>query len=141
MAGRLVLIVVGLIAAFALAACGGGGDKTPYDPHLTEAGPGNTFAVTISDTEITPPSMAARMGPAIFTIKNTASAARSLYVEMNGRSFQSPEIQPGQTATWSLPLGTPSPQQIHVKGPNSGGLEANLYVATGGQPNSPGSHD
>lgn len=133
-AGRVLLVTIGLIAAFTLMACGGGGEKTSTDPHLTPAGPGNAFSVTISDSSITPASMAARMGTVHFTIKNTASQPRSLFLQMNGISYQSPQVAPGQSITWSIPLGTPSPQQIFVRGPGAGGLEANLYVATGGQP-------
>lgn len=133
--GRLLILVVALalVSGLFLAACGGGGDTTVHDNHLTPAGPGNSFNVTLTDNKITPASMSARMGIAIFHIKNDGSQVHNLAIDNNGRHYQSPNLKPGQSTTWYLPLMTPSPSQLYssLDGQRTKGLEANLYVSTG----------
>lgn len=132
---RLVIMVMALalVSAFILAACGGGGATTVHDNNLTPAGPGNSFNVTLTDNKITPVSMSARMGIAVFHIKNAGSQVHNLAIDNNGRHYQSENLQPGQSTTWYLPLMTPSPSQLYssLSGQRDKGLEANLYVATG----------
>lgn len=132
---RLIVLMVALalISGLFLAACGGGGEKTDFDPNVTPAGPANSFNVTLTDNKIIPASMGASMGIAIFHIKNGGSQVHNLAIDMNGRHYQSPNLQPGQSTTWYLPLMTPSPSQLYssLDGQRDKGLEANIYVDAG----------
>lgn len=139
-AARTVLLVAVLLSALALAACAGAPETYPSDERVTPE-PGNTFVITITDDAITPDNMSAAMGPITFEITNSASQVRNLAFDYNGRHHRSPDIQPGETITWTIPGHTPSPVRIYST-PGTGQasrLEANVWIATG-NPTAPFGH-
>ena len=128
--GRAWLIVAALVAAFALAACGASG---PPSTAVATPQPGNTFDITITDNSITPGNMVARMGAVTFHITNNSKSVQDLAIDSNGVHRASPDVQPGQTLTWTTVVDTPSPDRIYSDKPGAraAGIEANIDFATG----------
>ncbi|ACZ40663.1 cupredoxin domain-containing protein [Sphaerobacter thermophilus] len=131
-ARRVLLVVAVLLSALALAACAGGPETMPSDERVTP-GPGNTFSITITDDAITPDNLSAAMGPITFEITNNGSRVHNLAVNYNGIHHQSPDIQPGETITWTIAGHTPSPVVFYssVGNDRASGLEMNVWIATG----------
>ena len=95
-------LAAGTIVLLIAAACDGGGADVP--PEGAAAAPAASFAVSLSEFAISPSMIDAPAGRALtFEVTNDGTAPHTFAVDTGAGVEQTPEIQPGASATLQVP--------------------------------------
>jgi len=94
---RLVFLASMLFGALVLSGCG-------WDSILVEETPtaNNELTIEMTDTAITPAHLEALKGDVTFKVTNNGTKPHNLAVTMGKDEFESAEIAPGESTTWTL---------------------------------------
>src|SRR5437588_4647052 len=115
-------------AALLLAACGGSGKSSkPAGPPL------QTVQVSEKEFSITPSTIGlAQTGTYAFHVTNNGQITHAFEIEGNGVEVKPADIQPGQSATLTVKLGTKGSYDAYcpIDGHRSKGMLAKLTVGT-----------
>lgn len=118
-------LIIGLAAALALTACGGGGEDSGDSATV---GQGNTISLEAGDMYYDPDSVAAGAGSITFEMENVGGVKHTLLIESTGETVI--EVTPGETATGTTDLEAGSYTfYCDVPGHREAGMEGTLEVS------------
>jgi FtsP/CotA-like multicopper oxidase with cupredoxin domain len=123
---------ISVLALFA-ASCTGEGDGAPPDEGAVAAE--EAVAVSLTEFAITPSTIHAPEGRALtFEVTNDGAAAHTFAVDADGALQETPEIQPGETATLELPALEAGTYRTlcTISGHDQAGMVGQLMVAEEG---------